>query len=68
MGKKCIICDAGASYKIKDSIDFYCKDCALENFGDLQVLLDIEQEAMKLKKMVDSKLAPQEEEECEQGN
>jgi len=36
--KKCIICDAEAEFRIKDSADFYCKDCAEEHFEDISYL------------------------------
>jgi len=36
--KKCIMCGAIAKYSIKDSNDWYCKDCAIEYFGDLKNL------------------------------
>ena len=56
MGKKCIICAAEASYRIKDTSDFYCKDCAEENFSDISLLVKVEEEARLLKKIVDEKL------------
>jgi hypothetical protein len=36
--KKCIICSHNANYSIKGSSDWYCKDCAIEYFGDLKHL------------------------------
>ncbi len=57
MVKKCIVCDLEAEYKIKDISDYYCKDCALENFGDLEMLQTIEEEAQRLKKYIKEKLA-----------
>lgn len=52
MGKKCIICEAPAVYKIKDTADFYCQDCAQDNFADLTMLIAVEEEAQRLKKVV----------------
>ena len=44
MGKKCIVCDTEAVYKIKDTYDYYCQECALEHFSDLNLLLKMEEE------------------------
>jgi len=40
--KKCIICEDNAKYSIKGSNDYYCKDCAIEYFGDLSHLKKIQ--------------------------
>lgn len=56
MPKKCIICEKTAIFKIKDTLDFYCNECAEENFGDLTMLLKLEEEAKLLKKVIDEKL------------
>ncbi len=56
MGKKCIICDEPAIYKIKDSADYYCQECAQDNFADLSVLVTVEEEAQRLKKIVAERL------------
>ena len=53
MTKKCSICEAPAIYQIKDTNDFYCDECAQDNFADLTVLLKVEEEAQKLKKYLD---------------
>ncbi len=52
MVKKCMICDEGAIYKIKDSSDFYCQECAEENFADLTLLIKVEEEAQRLKAVI----------------
>jgi non-canonical purine NTP pyrophosphatase (RdgB/HAM1 family) len=36
--KKCSVCGDVANYSIKGSSDWYCKDCAIEYFGDLKHL------------------------------
>jgi ribosomal protein L37AE/L43A len=36
--KKCTMCGDIAKYSIKGSSDWYCKDCAIEYFGDLKNL------------------------------
>ncbi|PIN87593.1 hypothetical protein COV12_03060 [Candidatus Woesearchaeota archaeon CG10_big_fil_rev_8_21_14_0_10_32_24] len=66
MGKKCVECGEEAKYKIKDSSEYYCGECAEEHFGDLDLLVVLEDEAQKLKDYVNKKLAPQEEEEFDQ--
>lgn len=56
MGKKCIICDAEAKYKIKDMPDYYCQECAEENFSDLTLLVTLEKEAQRLKEYLKEKV------------
>ena len=56
MAKKCIICEENASYKIKDTPDFYCEECAEENFSDLNLLVKVEEEAHRLKEIIKEKL------------
>lgn len=53
MGKKCIICEGEAVYRIKDTADFYCEECAQDNFNDLTLLVKVEEEAQKLKQIVE---------------
>jgi hypothetical protein len=53
MPKKCIICGENAEYFIKDTSDYYCKDCAAENFGDISMLVKVEEQAKLLKKLVE---------------
>ncbi|MGV8086850.1 MAG: non-canonical purine NTP pyrophosphatase [Candidatus Woesearchaeota archaeon] len=36
--KKCTICNDAARYSIKGSSDWYCKECAIEYFGDIKHL------------------------------
>lgn len=55
MGKKCIVCDAEAIYKIKDTSDYYCQECAQENFADLSLLVKVEEEAQRLKEFIEHK-------------
>jgi hypothetical protein len=54
MDKKCIICSEKASFRIKDSNEYYCKDCAQQQFSSLDVLLKVESEAKALKRYVDN--------------
>ncbi len=57
MGKKCIVCEADASYKIKDTSDFYCEECAEEHFADVSLLLKVEEEAQRLRQALKEKIA-----------
>ena len=61
MAKKCIICDENAVYKIRDTADFYCQSCAEDSFADLSVLVTIEEEVQRLKRVVEEKLDTTEE-------
>ncbi len=55
MGKKCIICDEEAIFKIKDTSGYYCQDCAEENFADTTILVKVEEEAQRLKEYIEQK-------------
>ncbi len=63
MSKKCIICNVEAVYVIKDTSDYYCEECAEENFSDITMLVKVEDEAQKLKDFIKDRLAPQEAEQ-----
>ena len=56
MVKKCIICESEAVYKIKDTPDYYCQECAEENFSDLDLLVKVEEEAQRLKEFLKEKM------------
>lgn len=56
MVKKCIICNAPATYQIKDNSDYYCAECAEDNFADLSVLMRVEAEAQKLQAFVEERV------------
>lgn len=53
MGKKCSICGEEALYQLKGNSDYYCTECATENFADLSLLVKVEKEAQCLKRFVD---------------
>ena len=53
MPKKCFICGQPAQYFIKDSSDYYCEECAVENFGDVSMLVKVEEQAKIIKKLVE---------------
>jgi hypothetical protein len=55
MVKKCVDCDNEAKFKIKDTSEYYCQECAEEHFSDLTLLVKLEEEAIKLKKFLDDK-------------
>lgn len=61
MGKKCMICGEEAKFVIKDSSDYYCDECARENFSDLSVLVNVEEQATRIKKMVEERIEQPEE-------
>ncbi|HLD88625.1 MAG TPA: hypothetical protein VI894_00310 [Candidatus Nanoarchaeia archaeon] len=56
MPKKCIVCGESASFGIKDSSDYYCEECAHENFADVELLEKVEQQAQKLKEIIKEKI------------
>ncbi len=47
MGKKCLICEGPAQYTIKDTSDFYCTECAEEQFGDVDMLVKLDDSKTK---------------------
>ncbi len=53
MGKKCLICNSAAEFCIKGTSDYYCKECAFDQFGDLAYLVKVEDEAKRLKEAID---------------
>ena len=59
MAKKCIICGNEAELCIKNSSEYYCSECAKEHFSDLNLLVAIEEEAKKIKEIVDEKMDPE---------
>ncbi|MBW2963724.1 hypothetical protein KY306_03035 [Candidatus Woesearchaeota archaeon] len=56
MGKKCMICNKEAEFKIKNSNESYCVGCAEENFGDVSLLVKVEEEAQKLKDTIKERM------------
>tara|TARA_Y100000310_G_scaffold235614_1_gene238688 strand:- start:1380 stop:1625 length:246 start_codon:yes stop_codon:yes gene_type:complete len=57
MAKRCIICEEKeATYKIKETSDYYCQECAEENFSDLSVLIKVEEDAKYLKEFVKERI------------
>jgi len=56
MPKKCILCEKNAKFAVKGSTDFYCEECAKETFGDVSVLVAVEEKAGALKEFLDEKI------------
>jgi len=65
MAKKCIICSKEATLCIKDTSDYYCQECAEDNFEDLSYLAKIEE--IKLS-MIDSLIDDVKEEKVDEIN
>ena len=57
MAKKCIICGDEADLAIKGSSENYCKECAEEHFADTNLLVKVEEEAKKIKDLVEHRAA-----------
>jgi len=55
MPKKCIICGKEAEYQVKGTNNYYCKECAKELFGDILLLVRVEDEASRLMAIVEKK-------------
>ena len=55
MVKKCTICGEEARFGVKDTSDYYCEECAEENFGDVSLLVSVEEQAKKLKAAIEKK-------------
>ena len=43
MSKRCLICEQQAKYAIKSTKDYYCEECAQDQFGDISYLVKIEE-------------------------
>jgi hypothetical protein len=56
MVKKCVDCSVEAKFRIKDTSEYYCEDCADEHFADLAMLIKVEEEITHFKKFLDDKL------------
>jgi hypothetical protein len=54
MAKKCVICNENeAEFMVKDTSAFYCQECAETNFGDITLLVKVEDEAKKLQQFIE---------------
>lgn len=52
---KCMICREPAMYKIKDHSDYYCEECAKENFSDIDLLQSVEEQAKIIKEQISNR-------------
>ncbi|MBW2983898.1 hypothetical protein KY361_02185 [Candidatus Woesearchaeota archaeon] len=52
MPKKCILCEKEAEYCIKGSSESYCKECAVEQFQDVDYLQRIEKQSKKVVSLI----------------
>jgi hypothetical protein len=63
MKRKCFICGKESKFLIKGTSDSYCEECAEENFADLSYLITVEEEAKRLKTLIDEQIEEKEIEE-----
>ena len=52
-GKKCLICEEEAKFAIKHTKDYYCEECAQDQFGDISYLVKIEEVTKQEKNIID---------------
>ena len=52
MPRKCILCEKEAEYGIKGSSETYCKECAVEQFQDVDYLQKIEEPSKKVMNLI----------------
>ena len=50
MSKRCLICEQQAKYAIKSTKDYYCEECAQDQFGDISYLVSIEENKLQQEK------------------
>jgi hypothetical protein len=56
--KKCVICQVNdADYCVKGTNECYCQNCGREHFGDLGLLVKIEDDAKRLNEFIEKKIA-----------
>jgi len=53
---RCIVCDKEAQWCVKGTSTAYCDEHAHEMFSDTSYLSSVEEEAQRLKKVVDAAL------------
>ena len=56
MPKKCILCEDNASHAVKGTNNYYCRDCATEQFGDLTLLQPISGPRQAAKNLIADRL------------
>jgi len=68
LGKKCIICGEEATFCIKGTSDYYCQECAEENFADISVLQKVEEEAQRLKEVIKERMKEKQDTDADEEN
>jgi hypothetical protein len=53
MNKKCILCEDPAQLAIKATNDYYCKECAEDQFNDISCLVSLEENFAPVEDAVD---------------
>lgn len=61
MPKKCILCEDKATFVVKDTNNYYCLECASEQFSDISLLQPLSEDGKVSKELVDSPGREQEE-------
>lgn len=59
--KKCLICEEEAKFAIKNTKDYYCEECAQDQFGDISYLVKIDEVSQQQEKDVIVKLEEEQE-------
>ncbi len=59
--KKCLICEEEAKFAIKSTNDYYCEECAEDQFGDISYLVKIEEVTKQQEKNSIEKLEEEQE-------
>ncbi len=54
MAKKCIICGEKAKFQIKNSSETYCEECSHDQFGDISLLVKVEETGKLLKRYLEN--------------
>ena len=54
--KKWLICEEEAKFAIKHTKDYYCEECAEDQFGDISYLVKIDEQAKQQEKSIIEKL------------
>ena len=47
--KRCILCGLEANFVVKNSSEYYCKECGEMQFGSIDMLVPIEKQLSKIK-------------------
>ena len=53
MTRKCTLCGEDAEFRIKGGSEHYCLECASMQFGDVSLLVKIDNDMKNLKKRLD---------------